>query len=105
MIVSVLRRTTAIADHEEWERRKSRLLDRLQPLLERQPGFAGVQLDRGDGGSMSETTSWQSMEDCRRYLRGGGAATVATISDAFLPTAPYPNGAWLRETTEDPADS
>ena len=101
MIVSVLSRKTAIVDREEWEKRAERLLERLRPLLERQPGFAGIELLATDGGAMTETTRWQSMDDCQRYVRGGGAATAATISDAFLPTAPYPNGTWLRETRED----
>jgi heme-degrading monooxygenase HmoA len=100
MIVSILQRKTAIRDPEEWDKRAARLLERLQPFLERQPGFAGIELVRGEGGALTETTRWQSEEDCRRYVRAGPAATAATISDGFLPTAPYPNGAWLRETRE-----
>ncbi len=100
MIVSVLRRKTAIADPDEWDRRAARLLERLRPFLERQPGFLGVELSRHDDGSMTEETRWQSMGDCQQYVRDGGAATAATISDALLPTAPYPNGAWARETRE-----
>lgn len=101
MIVSVLSRHTAVADAGEWDRRAARLLERVRPLLERQPGFAGVELERGEGGQLTETTRWQSWDDCRRYVREGAAATVATISDAFLPTAPYPNGTWLRESYEE----
>ena len=100
MIISTLRRKTAIADPEQWDQRASRLLERLKPFLERQPGFAGVDLQRGDAGQLTEETRWQSSADCQRYVRGGAAATAATISDALLPTAPYPNGAWLRETRE-----
>jgi hypothetical protein len=100
MIESVLSRKTAIRDPEEWDKRAARLLERLRPFLERQQGFAGVEVARGEGGALTETTRWQSADDCRRYVREGAAAMAATISDGFLPTAPYPNGAWLRETRE-----
>ena len=100
MVVSILRRTTAIRDPGEWEKRAARLLERLQPLLERQQGFAGIDVRREDGGALVEETRWQSIADCQRYVREGGAALAATISDAVLPTAPYPNGVWLRETRE-----
>jgi heme-degrading monooxygenase HmoA len=102
MIVSVLRRKTAVRDPEEWDKRAARLLERLRPFLERQPGFAGVELRREDGGRLVEETRWASREDCRRYVREGAAALAATMSDALLPTAPYPDGAWLRETVEAP---
>jgi heme-degrading monooxygenase HmoA len=100
MIISVLCRRTAIADPEEWDRRAARLLERLRPLLERQPGFQGVELSRGEGGGLTETTRWASVDDCRRYVREGAAAMAATMSDGFLPTAPYPNGSWVRGTRE-----
>lgn len=98
VVVSLLRRKTAIRDAEEWERRAALLLERLRPFLERQPGFLGIELLRGDGGSMEERTRWASPGDCQRYVRGGAAAMAATISDALLPTAPYPDGTWRRET-------
>lgn len=101
MIVSVLRRKTAITDAEEWDRRAARLLERLRPLLGRQPGFLGIELERGEGGALTEVTRWRSLADCQRYVREGAAASVATIADALLPTAPYPNGTWLRETYEE----
>ena len=97
MVISILTRRTAIADAEEWDKRAARLMERLRPFLERQPGFDGIELSRGEGGALTETTRWASEEDCRRYVRGGGAAMAATISDGFLPTAPYPNGNWVRE--------
>jgi hypothetical protein len=50
----------------------------------------------GDGGAMVEVTAWESEDDVRRYLREGGAAMAATILDAFFPTAPYPDGTWVR---------
>ena len=101
MIVSVLSRKTAISDPAEWDTRAERLLERLRPFLARQPGFADIELSRGDGGEMTEATHWRSMADCQRYVREGAAATAATMSDAVLPTAPYPNGTWRRETREE----
>lgn len=100
MIESVLTRKTAIRDAQEWERRAGRLLERLRPFLERQPGFEGIDLSSDGRGALTEVTRWRSMDDCRRYVRGGAAATAATMSDALLPTAPYPNGSWQRETQE-----
>ena len=101
MIVSKLTRKTAIVDAAEWDKRAARMLERVRPFLERQPGFAGIDLRRGERGELTEETRWHSPDDCRRYVRGGAAATVATMADALLPTAPYPNGAWLRETVEE----
>jgi len=101
VVISKLTRKTAIADPEEWDRRAGRFLERVRPLLERQLGFVDIDLRRGEAGALTEETRWQSMEDCQRYVREGTAATVATIADALLPTAPYPNGAWLRETYEE----
>jgi hypothetical protein len=49
---------------------------------------------------MVETTTWRTETDCRAFLRGGTAAMAATWLDAFLPTAPYPNGNWVRTTAE-----
>ncbi len=101
MIVSILTRKTAIQDAEEWDKRAARMMERLRPHLERQPGFSGVDVSRDDGGRLVEETRWQSEDDRRRYVRGGAAAMSATIADAILPTAPYPNGTWSRETRED----
>jgi heme-degrading monooxygenase HmoA len=90
----------ALRQPDEWEQRASRFLERARSYLDRQPGFAGIELERDDQGRLVETTRWQSMQDCQRYVRGGAAATVATMADAALPTAQYPNGAWTRETSE-----
>lgn len=103
MIVSALSRKTAIANQEEQGRRANRLLERLQPFLERQTGFAGMELQWGEDGYLTELTRWRTQEDCRRYVREGAAATAATMSDALLPTAPYPNGTWSRKTHEEAA--
>jgi hypothetical protein len=100
MIVSRLTRMTAVSDPAEWDQRAARVLERVRPFLAHQPGFAGIDLRRDERGWLIEETQWQSLDECRRYVRGGAAATVATMADALLPTAPYPNGAWLRETVE-----
>ena len=101
MIVSTLRRKTIVTDAGEFTKRQEALAARLRPLLERQPGFAGYEMLRdGDEGRMAEVTRWASADDCRAYLRNGGAAMAATMLDAFFPTAPFPNGNWVRENIE-----
>ncbi len=102
MIHSTLRRNTIVTDAAEFEKRQAALAERLQPLLERQQGFVSREM-RGEGdGAMIELTQWQSDADCRAYLRNGGAAMAATIIDAFYPTAPFPDGTWVRETSHVP---
>lgn len=103
MVISTLRRTTTITKADEWASRTAAMMPRLRSLLERQPGFVSHDLRReGDAGGMVEETAWRTPEDCRAYLRQGGAAMAATILDAFFPTAPYPHGNWVRETVERP---
>lgn len=100
MIVHVMSRKVAIRP-EEWEDRARLLQERLTAVLRRQPGFLGWQLLRTpDGAAMTEVTRWDSLEHCKRYVREGGAALAATIMDAIVPTAPYPDGAWIRATYE-----
>ena len=101
MIRATLTRTTVVTQAEEFENRRGALLARLLPYLERQPGFVSHELRRdGDAGLMIETSTWRSEHDCRAFLRGGAAAMAATWLDAFFPTAPYPNGNWVRTTAE-----
>lgn len=101
MIESTLRRTTTVTDASEFEKRAAALEQRLRPLLTRQTGFVSREMRReGDAGGMVEITRWSSMDDCRAYLRDGGAAMAATMLDAFFPTAPYPNGNWVRESVD-----
>ena len=101
MFVAVLRRKTTVTTADEWEKRQAALSPRLDALLARQPGFFSHDLRRdGDDGSMVEETAFDSADGVRAYLRGGAAAMAATMLDAFFPTAPYPNGNWLRETVE-----
>ncbi len=101
MIRSTLRRKTTVVDAAEFEKRQAALDGRLLPLLQKQPGFVSYEMQRdGDGGGMVQVTSWESEADCRAYLRNGGAAMAATMLDAFFPTAPYPDGNWVRENAE-----
>jgi hypothetical protein len=101
MVTSTLRRKTTVTDAGDWEKRQAALLGRLLPYLEKQPGFVSHEMQRdGDAGDMTQVTTWRSMDDCRAYLRQGAAAMAATWLDAFFPTAPYPDGTWVRETVE-----
>ncbi len=101
MIVSTLRRKTTVTDADDFAKRRDALVARLQPLLDRQPGFASHEMHRdGEAGGMTEVTRWQSQDHCRAYLRNGAAAMAATMLDAFFPTAPFPDGNWVRENVE-----
>ena len=103
MVESKLKRICTVTDAAEFEKRSAALLARLVPYLQRQPGFVSHELRRdGEAGGMVETTAWRGMDDCRAYLRNGAAAMAATWLDAFFPTAPFPDGNWLRETVERP---
>ena len=103
MVESTLRRISTVTDPAEFEKRRDALVGRLLPHLQRQPGFVSHELRRGEGpGAMVEVTAWRSAGDCRAYLRNGAAAMAATMLDAAFPTAPYPNGNWLRATVEQP---
>lgn len=101
MIRSTLTRKTTVTDNDEFTKRQAALEARLLPLLEKQPGFVSHEM-RADGGpgGMVQVTMWQSDTDCRAYLRNGAAAMAATMLDAFFPTAPFPNGNWVRESAE-----
>ena len=101
MVNSTLRRITVVADADEFAKRQAALETRVVPLLQKQPGFVSREMRRdGDRGGMVEVTTWQTPDDCRAYLRNGAAAMVATMLDAFFPTAPFPDGNWVRETAE-----
>ncbi len=99
MIHSTLTRQTIVTDDAEFEKRQAALAERLQPLLERQPGFVSREMRADGNGAMTEVTQWRTADDCRAWLRNGGAAMAATILDALFPTAPFPDGAWVRETS------
>lgn len=102
MVVSILTRRTRLKDRAQWEAQLSKLLPRVKPVLEAEAGFVSVQYLWGteENGEIAQITTWRTLDDCRRYVRQGGAATVATLEDAAMPTAPHPDGAWVRRTYE-----
>src|SRR3990172_9011982 len=102
MVISILLRQTRVRDRAQWQSRFAAVLPRVRDILESEPGFVSLQYlwSADEEGGMAQITAWQTPDDCRRYVRGGSAATVATIEDAALPTAPHPDGAWIRKTYE-----
>jgi heme-degrading monooxygenase HmoA len=102
MIVSILTRKTRTKDRSQWEGQVKPVLPRIMEVLEAQPGFLQVEYlwALEDDGEVAQVTRWKTAEDCRRYVREGAAAMVATIEDAAVPTAPHPEGAWVRRTYE-----
>jgi len=102
MVISILTRKTRINDRAERQKRLAAVLPRITDILQSSPGFASLQYlwDVHEEGAIAQITSWNSDEDCRRYVREGAAATVATIEESALPTAPHPEGAWVRRTFE-----
>ncbi|HEU4759287.1 MAG TPA: hypothetical protein VFT91_04820 [Dehalococcoidia bacterium] len=102
MVISIVMRKTAVKDRGQWESRLGEAMPALRRVLDQQPGFVSVQYLWGaeDDGETAQITTWETLDDCRRYVREGGAATVAAYEDRALPTAPHPDGAWLRKTFE-----
>jgi heme-degrading monooxygenase HmoA len=102
VIVSIVTRKTSVSDGEQWRSRLEAVLPALRAVLEAEDGFLGVEYLWGaeNDGLMAQVTRWETLADCRRYVRGGGAATVALQEDRALPTAPHPDGAWVRRTFE-----
>ena len=101
-VKSVLVRKTRIADRPLWEGALETVLPRIREVLARQAGFVSVDYEWNvdEAGRFSQTTVWQTADDCRRYIREGGAATVATIEESAVPTAGYPDGSWVRQNYE-----
>ncbi len=102
MVVSILTRRTRIRDRALWEAALGTVLPRITESLGSESGFVSLQYGWGmeNDGEFAQITTWKTLDDCRAYVRGGGAATVATIEDAAVPTAPHPDGAWVRKTFE-----
>lgn len=102
MVISILSRKTRLKDRSQWEGALAQALPRLLGAMEAEAGFVSVQYlwSADEEGQFAQITTWQTKDDCRRYVRGGAAATVATIEEAVVPTAPHPDGAWVRKTYE-----
>jgi hypothetical protein len=100
MVISIVTRKTSVKDRAQWQSRLEAALPAILAVLKAERGFTGVEYLWGaeDDGGMAQITRWETLEDCLRYVRGGGAATVALREDRAMPTAPYPDGAWLRRT-------
>ena len=98
MIVSVLTRNTRIKEREVWEAALSTIIPRIHEILEGEAGFVSVEYLWGvdEAGCIAQMTKWVDEGSCTDYIRNGAAATVATIEEAVVPTAPYPNGSWVR---------
>ena len=102
MVVSILRRKSRLAARARWQSQLAGVLPKITGILEKSAGFVSVQYawDVNDEGAFAQITTWQTEDDCRRYVREGAAATVATIEEAAVPTAPHPDGKWVRQTYE-----
>ena len=102
MIISIVTRKTSVAERAQWQSRLEGVLPKITDALKAEAGFAGVQYLWGseDDGVMGQITRWQTLDHCHRYVRDGGAATVAMLEDRAVPTVPYPDGAWVRRTFE-----
>ena len=102
MVKSILTRKTALADRAQWQSRLDAVMPKLREVLEAEPGFVSVEYlwGTGDDGEFSQITTWETLEDCQRYVREGGAATVGAYEDRAIPTASHPDGGWVRKTFE-----
>ncbi len=100
MIVSIVCRKTSVKERGQWRERLKGVLPKIEGELGGQRGFLGMEYLWGveDDGAMAQVTRWETLEDCQRYVREGPAATVAMLEDRALPTAPHPDGAWVRRT-------
>ena len=102
MVISIVTRKTSVRDRDQWQSRLGIALPVITETLKAEPGFVDVQYLWGaeDDGEMAQITRWQTLDDCLRYVREGGAATVAMHEDRAIPTASYPDGSWVRQTFE-----
>ena len=102
MVVSILTRKTRITDRSQWQSALEAVLPKLKAVLDGETGFVSVEYlwSTDEPGAFAQITTWKSQDDCLRYVRGGGAATVATLEDVAIPTAAFPDGAWVRRNFE-----
>ena len=105
MVKSILTRSTSVKDRAQWQSRLDAVLPNLRSILEAEPGFESVEYIWGaeNDGEFAQITVWRTMDDCNRYVRDGGAATVGALEDRAIPTASHPDGAWVRKTYEEAA--
>jgi heme-degrading monooxygenase HmoA len=102
MVISILRRKSRLTDRARWQSQLDIVLPKITGVLEKSPGFVSLQYawDTNEEGAFAQLTTWQTEDDCKRYVREGTAASIATIEEAAVPTAPHPDGRWVRQTYE-----
>ncbi len=102
MVISIVTRKTSVRDRAQWQSRLEGALPVITEVLKAEPGFVGLRYLWGaeDDGLMGQITHWETLDDCHRYVREGGAATVAMHEDRAIPTASHPDGSWVRRTFE-----
>jgi len=102
MVISILRRKSRLTDRARWESQLADVLPKITGILEKCPGFVSFQYawDVNEEGAFAQITTWRTEDECKRYVREGAAATIATIEEGALPTAPHPDGRWVRQTYE-----
>ena len=102
MVISILRRRSRLTDRTRWQSQLDSVLPKITGVLEKSQGFVSVQYawDVHEEGVFTQITTWQTEDDCKHYVREGAAATIATIEEAAVPTAPHPDGKWVRQTYE-----
>jgi hypothetical protein len=95
-------RKTRLSDRSQWEAQVIALVPKVRRLLEAEQGFVSVEYAWGaeDDGGILQLTTWQTLADCRRHVREGGAAMLATLEEKVIPTAGHPDGTWVRRTYE-----
>jgi hypothetical protein len=100
MVKSILTRKTSVKERAQWQSRLDAVLPKVREVLDAEAGFVTVEYVWGaqDDGEFAQITEWKTMDDCRRYVRDGGAATVGAIEDRAIPTASHPDGNWVRKT-------
>lgn len=105
MVKSILTRTTSVKDREQWQSRLDAVLPKVRAVLEAEAGFQSVEYvwSAEDDGEFVQITAWDTLDNCNRYIRDGGAATVGALEDRAIPTASQPDGTWVRKTYEDAA--
>ncbi len=102
MVISIVMRKSDVKERAQWESRLKGALPKILEVLRSERGFVSVQYLWGveNDGQMGQVTTWETLEDCHRYVREGGAATVGAYEDRAVPTASHPDGAWVRKTYE-----
>jgi len=105
MVKSILTRKTSVKDRDQWQSRLEAVLPKVRAVLEAEAGFQSVEYTWGaeNDGEFVQITSWDTLDNCNRYVREGGAATVGALEDRAIPTASQPDGTWVRKTYEDAA--